>query len=173
MRLKHIMVVIAIFTSMLLSAQSKPYSVYLFLLDDCVICQSYTPELIRLDSIYNSSFDFVGYFPNFVSKKEKITAFKEKYAIPFELKTDYFKTLVKKYEISVTPEVVVVDNSSEEVLYKGRIDDEFVQIGKRRRVILNKDLENALKDIQAGRKVAVNETVAVGCFINFNDLKVK
>lgn len=144
--------------------------VKLFLLEDCVICQSYSLKINDLVDNFGDKVSFQGYFPNFSSKKEEIASFKEKYKIDFDLKTDYFKSVSKKYNITVTPEVVVVNETKNEILYRGRIDDEFVTIGKRRRVVTTNELYDALLSIANNEEIRIKETQAVGCFINYNDL---
>jgi len=151
--------------------QNEPnITVYFFLLDDCKICRDYAPELGDLYDKYNTpEIEFVGVFPNFSSKPENIDEFKEEYDIPFELKTDYFKKLSKKFDAKLLPEVFVYDHLKKEVLYSGRIDDRYVSIGKRRQIIKSFDLENALDNINAQKDILVKRTEPIGCFINYND----
>ena len=149
-------------------AQEQNYTVKLFLLDDCVICQSYTPLINNLYDEYNEDFKFVGYFPNFRSKKDGIESFRNKYNIAFDLKTDYFKKETNQYGVKVTPEVIVKDNMSGDVIYQGRIDDEFLSIGRRRRVVKSNDLSNALNSIKNQTPIINSKTEAIGCYINFD-----
>ena len=151
-----------------LSGQSD-VTVYLFLLDDCVICQSYTPKLRQLHQEYGSEIPFIGIFPNFSSKPEGIEVFTEKYEIPFETRTDYWKDLTRKFQVEVTPEVVVYHHSSETIIYKGRIDNEFFSLGKRRRVVTTDELREVLSAVKSGNLNPFPFTEAIGCFINFND----
>ncbi len=150
--------------------QKDSIVVNFFLLEDCVICQSYSIKINELALNFGDEFTFVGYFPNFSSKKEEITSFKEKYNINFDLKTDYFKTKSKLYNVKVTPEVVVVNESTGETLYQGRIDDEFVKIGKRRRVVTKNELLDALTALKNKQEILISTTEPIGCFINYNDL---
>ena len=152
------------------AAPKDSITVYVFLLDACVICQNYTLPLKELHAKYaNDQVNFVGLFPNFTSKPPQIEAFKKKYQIPFELKTDYFKTKSKQFGITVTPEVVVYNHTKEEVLYKGRIDNTYFRVGKRRTITTTSELEDALEAIKNGQPIKVKETEAVGCFINYNE----
>ncbi len=151
------------------STTSKDKSVYIFLLHDCIICQSYAPYLEELYQNHQSNFNFIGVFPNFISKEKDIQIFKENYGISFPTKTDYFKTLTNQFKVTVTPEVIVYDEVKKEVLYQGRIDDEFFAIGKRKQVVASHDLSNALNGTVAG--IPFNKkTTPIGCFINFEDL---
>jgi hypothetical protein len=160
-----------IFTTFFSFGQKK--QVLLFLLEDCVICQSYSNTLRDLHSVYGSDFDFLGYFPNFASKPEAIESFKQVYDISFPLKTDYFKTVTNKFKVKVTPEVVIYDPQSDSVLYQGRIDDEFFEIGQRRSVVTQQDLRDALQAISSNSNNYKKNTKSIGCFINFDPINKK
>jgi hypothetical protein len=63
-----------------------------------------------------------------------------------------------------TPEVVVFSRGGE-VLYRGRIDDRYAGLGKRREQVTSHDLENALEAILADKPIPQSNTEAIGCFI--------
>ena len=150
----------------------KPDSinVYIFLLDACVICKHYSLTLAELHQEYSSEhLQFIGLFPNFSSKPASIEAFKEKYRIPFELKTDYYRIMTNRFGVTMTPEIVVYNHSQEKVLYKGRIDNTYAALGKRRRHTTSSELEDALKAIRDGKEILIPQTQSVGCLINKND----
>lgn len=148
-------------------SQKDSVTVYIFLKEDCVISQNYTPTLNRLYQTFSSQkISFIGLFPS--TRDEAIETFRQKYAITFPLKSDYFQTLTKKLGATVTPEVVVYNETCGEILYKGRIDDMYYRVGKKRTVTTTAELEDALKSIVAGKPVLIKETEAVGCLINLN-----
>ena len=100
----------------------KDIQVYVFMGEECVITQYYTPLLRELHQTYQSErIEFVGIFPNPSSSSSKISAFKEKYKVPFELKLDPFQKIKDKFDIKITPEVVVWQNSTGTILYQGSI----------------------------------------------------
>ena len=141
--------------------------VYFFLSEDCVICQSYTLVLNELHDQYaGEDIEFIGVFPNFSSKPNKIEAFRTKYKIPFELKTDYFHSLVDQFQISVTPEVVIYHAAQDGVLYQGRIDNGFFRVGKRRRVTTTSELADALEAIKNKQKIKTTRTEPIGCILS-------
>jgi hypothetical protein len=68
----------------------------------------------------------------------------------------------------VTPEAAVY-TPDHRLVYRGRIDDWYVDFGKPRAAPTTHDLEDALEAVLGGRPVADARTTAVGCFIG--DLK--
>ena len=72
--------------------------------------------------------------------------------------------LVAATGATVTPEVVVI-RPDESIAYKGRIDNFYVALGKKRRVVTEHDLREALDAVVAGKAVAKAETSPVGCYI--------
>jgi len=146
-------------------------TVYVFLHESCVISQYYTLPLRELHEEYaNENVQFIGLFPNFSSKPDQIEAFKEKYQIPFELKTDYYHKKKEKFEATVTPEVVVYNESKGKLIYRGRIDDAYARVGKRKRITTTTELKNVLESIRNNQPIMVSNTQAIGCYIGKNKL---
>lgn len=136
--------------------------------EECIICQYYTLNLKELHQKYaTETIEFVGLFPNKFSNRESIANFKEKYEIPFDLKTDRFKTKTKKLEVKVTPTVVIYNETKDEILYHGRIDNTYFRVGKRRRITTTSELEDALIAIKNGTPIETAKTETIGCFITF------
>jgi thioredoxin-related protein len=153
-----------------LQDSSKP-TVYLFLLEECVICQSYSNKINNIQKDFAQHFNFSAIFPSFISKPETIKKFLSDYDIQMPYKTDFYKTLVKKFDVKVTPEVVVFDHQQNKILYKGRIDNEFFAIGRKRRSGVTEDLRVALNQIISGKIVDPYTTEAIGCIINIAELE--
>ena len=72
--------------------------------------------------------------------------------------------LVKFVGATITPEVAVVAGGH--VLYRGRIDDRFVDLGLERPAPTRHDLADAIGSVLAGKPVVPATTQAVGCFIS-------
>jgi peroxiredoxin len=146
-------------------------SVYVFLLDECVICQYYTPELKQLYEKYKDrKVGFTGFFPNTISTPERIEAFGKKYNLDFPLLEDFNKTWTRTFGIMVTPEVAVWDHRENRLLYRGRIDDSYVRVGKRKLHPKSHDLREIIELWLLHQ--APPETVqrqAIGCFITFTE----
>jgi hypothetical protein len=65
----------------------------------------------------------------------------------------------------VTPEAIVVSPDGE-TLYKGRIDNLFYALGRRRSVITEHDLQDVLQNVADGKPVSPRTTKALGCYIS-------
>ncbi len=142
------------------------FIVYIFLMEDCKICQSYTPTLKELHQTFaREGFDFIGVFPNASSSPESMLSFQKTYALPFPVKLDTGNKISRALGARLTPEVFVVDNASNKILYQGRIDNAFFKLGQKRRVITTHELQDALEALKRKQPVAVAKTEAVGCFI--------
>lgn len=153
--------------SLAFSRAADSVSVYIFLSESCPICQSQTLTLRKLYTEYSGKgISFTGLFPNQeYSTKESIEKFKKKYQIDFELKKDEGQKMVKKFSATTNPQIFVVKNATQQILYKGKIDNGFENIGKKRTVITEHYLRDALENILQQKEVAIKETQPIGCFI--------
>ncbi|MBK9105470.1 MAG: hypothetical protein IPL92_13125 [Saprospiraceae bacterium] len=146
-------------------------TVYIFLNDECVISQFYTPELTRLfDTYHSQKVGFTGYFPSPSSTPDRIQKFGEAYRLAFPLEGDYHKDQARRLGVTVTPEVAVWDHRSDRLIYRGRIDDSYVRVGKRKLHPQHYDLQEIIDSWLAGQGSAeLEQTQAIGCFISFTD----
>ena len=140
--------------------------VYVFLSETCPICQFYTLPLRELYQQYEpQGIAFVGVFPGALSTPASVHAFGQKYRLAFPLQPDSAQRLTSRLDARITPEVVMTDAVTQQVLYRGRIDDSYVALGKRRPQPRTQDLRAALDALVSHLPVAVRETPAVGCLI--------
>jgi peroxiredoxin len=157
-----------VFTQPLFSQKTVPHkaTVYVFLSEKCMTCQSYTSTLKKLyESYKDKGISFLGIFPNDEVSKKDINSFRKTYDIPFDLEPDENAKLAKKFHATITPEIFV-EGKPGVILYSGRIDDSFYAADKRRNSISTHELEDALLEITSKQKVKVPRTQAVGCIIN-------
>lgn len=142
--------------------------VFVFTRSDCPISNRYAPELTRLQEIFSPrGVKFYLVYPDPDEGVETIRAHIEKYGYRCGVLRDPQHYLVRRTGAAVTPEAVVF-NPDGKMVYRGRIDDRFVDFGKTRPSPTKHDLQEVLTDVVAGRS-AVSFTKAVGCFIS--DLK--
>ena len=140
--------------------------VFLFASTDCPISNRYAPEVQRVVSEFApKGVVFRLVYPNPADETaaihEHMTAFS--YAGAMEALRDPTHALVKFTKASVTPEAVVVAGGR--VVYRGRIDDRYVELGLERPAPTQHDLADALAAVVTGKRVPHATTQAVGCFI--------
>jgi hypothetical protein len=141
--------------------------VFLFTSTDCPISNRYAPEVRRIAEEFGSKgvvFRLV--YPN---PSEDANAIREHmaayaYAGVVEGVRDPKLALVKFVGATITPEAAVVVGGR--VVYRGRIDDRVVDLGRERPAPTRRDLFDALTAIVAGRPAPHATTQAVGCFIS-------
>lgn len=138
-------------------------TVYIFTTTDCPISNRYAPEIQRLAAAFGSQARFVLVYPVPSDTEQSIREHKKKFGFSMPSVRDAELKLVKQVGATVTPEVAVMKGS--ELLYRGRIDDRYIDFGKDRIKPTTHDLQDALTAAIAGKPVAVKETRAVGCFL--------
>ena len=147
-------------------------TVFLFVRADCPISNRYAPEVRRLVQRFASqgvAFKLVYVDPT--EPSEEIREHMREYGYHMAALRDNEHALVKMTGAKVTPEaaVFVPGQSAARMVYRGRIDDQYVDFGKARPAPTTHDLEDVLEAIVRGRTVIAQTTRAVGCFIQ--DLK--
>lgn len=148
------------------SPHNDRITVYFFLLEDCKISQAYIPTIRQLHTQFaGDSIVFAGLFPNPISSASSVTAFQQKYDLPFSCNAEGTRAVASRFGIEVTPEVVVFQHAEQKILYRGRIDNLFERVGKRRKIVTSHDLRDALKAIQQNLDPPRRETQAVGCIL--------
>lgn len=144
--------------------------VYIFMHENCKICQFYTLKLNELHEEFASEkIVFKGIFPGQDAKDENLLAFKEAYKMPFEMVNDKEQIITKRLQATITPEVVVMNNSKDQIIYRGRIDDSYYKIGRRRQINRTNELFDVLTAITLDKKVETENQPAIGCYISLQN----
>jgi hypothetical protein len=139
--------------------------VLVFISSECPISNKFAPELERLAHKFATndvSFNLV--YPNASDSKSKILEHRREYHLTAPYLRDPKHELVKAAGVTVTPEAAVFD-SARELVYRGRINDQFLALGKGRPQPTQHDLEDAINALVAGQTPKQTRTEAVGCFI--------
>jgi hypothetical protein len=139
--------------------------VLLFLNVECPIANRYAPEMRRLHTLFaRQGVAFRLVYPGAHTSAEDIRRHVREFALPGEVLRDPELALARAAGVRVTPEAVVV-LPNRLVAYRGRIDDQFADLGVKRPAPTRRDLEEALKEILAGQAVSCPRTTAVGCVL--------
>jgi hypothetical protein len=140
--------------------------VFLFLRADCPIGNRYAPELQRLAKEFSGQrVEFWLIYPDPAETASAIRDHVSQYHFPGEPLRDPQFQLVKRARATIAPEAAVFDSNGR-LMYRGRIDDRWVDVGRARPSAETHDLENAISAVLAGKPVPAAETRAVGCFLS-------
>jgi cytochrome oxidase Cu insertion factor (SCO1/SenC/PrrC family) len=139
--------------------------VALFTRTDCPVSNQLAPEVRELyEKLHSQGVDIYLIYVDPNEKPETIRKHLEEYDYPCAGLRDPDHTLVAQTGATVTPEAVVFDGDWR-IAYRGRINNEYVEIGKSRASSVQHDLQQAIEATLAGRPVAEPVTRAVGCYI--------
>ncbi len=155
-------------------APVRPFSmaarawVFVFTRTDCPVAARYAPELQRLEQRAVSA--HAAFHLVFVDPAETavtVRAYLHEYGYVDRALRDPSHRLVQLAGATATPEAAVfVPSSSGPVLvYAGRIDDRYVDIGRMRPAATRHDLDEVLTAVAQGRRLEFRSTPAVGCLI--------
>lgn len=140
-------------------------TVIIFLSPLCPIAQKY---ISRVEAIYDEfhplQVEFYGVFPGNLADKKEAKRFKSDYQLDFDLLKDTDLALTKELGATTSPEVFVIDQKGK-VRYQGQIDNWFFALGKKRSVVTENYLSDALKAIIDGKPIRQKRTKAVGCYL--------
>ena len=140
-------------------------SVFLFARTDCPISNRYAPTVRELEKEFSTrDVAFYMVYVDPTQSPEEIKAHQQAYRYPCSAVRDDTHQLVQQMGVRVTPEAAVLDRSGR-LVYRGRIDDRFVDFGKTRQAPTRNDLQIAIQEVLAGSAVQVPATKAIGCFI--------
>ncbi|MEM7231070.1 MAG: redoxin domain-containing protein [Planctomycetota bacterium] len=132
---------------------------------DCPIANGYSPKLASIVTDFapkGARFFFVHVDPEVTEASAKKHA--KDYALKAPVLLDPKHQLVKHAGVKTTPEVALYTKAGE-LAYRGRIDDWYSQLGKKRQRARTQELRDALAAVLAGKKVTVPRTEAIGCYI--------
>jgi peptidoglycan/xylan/chitin deacetylase (PgdA/CDA1 family) len=144
-------------------AASEPVRVLVFTTTDCPISNRYAPEIQRLAAKFSGRATFVLVYPVAADSPDVIREHHKRFGYSLESIRDIKHELVRQTGVTVTPEVAVMAGAR--IVYRGRIDDRYIELGKDRVKPTRHDLEDALTAVLANKPVAQKETRAIGCFL--------
>lgn len=148
-----------------LRAKDAKAIVFIFIRTDCPLSNRYAPEVRRLhDRFAKSGVRFWLVYPDPDESGEIIRKHIKEYEYRLSALRDPQHKLVKITGAQVTPEASVFLPGGR-MVYRGRIDDRYVVLGKARPVPTTRDLEQVLEAILEGKQVTNKTTAAIGCFI--------
>jgi hypothetical protein len=150
----------------LLSPVAHEFDLLFFVATDCPISNRYAPEIARICKDYRArGVRCFLVYPDTGADVGAVTAHRREYGLSTAAPAiiDRDRTLVRAVGPRVTPEAALYSSTGR--VYRGRIDDWYVDVGRSRRQATQHDLRLRIDAALAGRSIAPAETEAVGCFI--------
>ncbi|MBZ5593123.1 MAG: redoxin family protein [Acidobacteriia bacterium] len=146
-------------------APAAKVRVFIFVRTDCPVSNRYAPELKRLSDDFaarGAVFSMVYADPGETSAN--IRRHIEQYGFPGVVIRDPAHSLVRRAKATITPEAAVFSTDGK-LLYHGRIDNRFVELGKSMANPTRRDLEDSIAAALDGRPQSEESAPAVGCYL--------
>jgi len=138
-------------------------TVLFFMVQDCPIANYYSWEInaiVKDNAGKGIRFFVVHVDPELTPEAARDHA--KEYGLKCPILMDAKHELVKATGATITPEAAVLTPDGK-VAYLGRIDDRYVDLGKRRIEPNRRDVREALSAILAGQPIKEPRTQAIGC----------
>jgi len=148
-----------------LAEDSGKVVVLVFLRRDCPVSGRYAPSIQQISRRYAETAKFWLIYPDKSDTATDIRKSVAEYGYHLSVLRDPEHALVKVSHVQITPEVAVFDRSRH-LLYDGRIDDWYIDLGRSRPAPTTHELEQAIRAAATGQAVAHNEVRGVGCYIS-------
>lgn len=137
----------------------------IFVKNDCPIANRYSPDIRRLHDTYaprGIAFWLVHSDPD--ENAQDVRRHDREYQLNLPTLLDHRQVFARLAKASVVPSVSVFAPDGG-LIYHGRIDDRFAELGLERPQPTRHDLEDVLDAVLARRPVQIRATRAVGCYI--------
>lgn len=145
-------------------AAGKP-AVFVFISHDCLICNTYAPEIGRIESKYGASVQIGLVYEEPRFSRTQAAAHAKAFSVEkAELLIDPDSSFAAACRVTVTPEAAVFDGLGRPV-YTGRIDDWFYGLGRQRAAPTTHDLICALDAVLTKRHPEPPAGPPVGCIL--------
>jgi hypothetical protein len=136
-------------------------TVLLFTSPTCPIANRYAPEIRRLAERFGQGVAWYLVYPD--ASADEARAHRDEYQLRLPALRDPRHTLARRAHVDVTPEAALFRDGA--LVWHGRIDDRWADLGHERPSATRHDLEEALAALQAGRAPPL-EAPAVGCALS-------
>ena len=148
-----------------LRAAAGKVVVLVFVRTDCAVSNRYAPTIQKMSAAHEGKASFWLVYPSKLESSEAIRTHNREYGYKIPALRDPQKALVKESQARITPEAAVFDGKGH-LVYHGRIDNLYEEIGRTRTVATTHELEDAIVAALSGKSAPVSSTHAVGCYIS-------
>jgi hypothetical protein len=146
--------------------QPRPKAtIFIFLLKECPIANQYAPEIERIyrDAKAKSAQLWLVYCDP-ESTAQSVATHRKSFAYSAPALIDREKQLQTWARATHTPHAILIDRQGS-MRYRGRIDDRFGDLGRKKSQPTRRDLRLALSAVLQGKPVVVTQTRVVGCLL--------
>lgn len=134
-----------------------------FIAPECPISNRYAPEINRLVAAYAAQgVVFYGVHSDPAIGAQSVRQHAQDYGFKFPSLLDPTQILASQTGVTITPTAVILSPDGE-LLYRGRIDNRYLDFGKYRDAGVKPDLRLALDAVVVGKPVADPFTKSIGC----------
>ena len=150
----------------LLTPAARQLDLLFFVATDCPISNRYAPEIARICTDYRArGVRCFLIYPDAGLDIATVSAHVREYGLAGAAPAivDRGHALVRAVGPRVTPEAALYSSAGR--VYRGRIDDWYIDVGRSRRQATQHDVRLRIDAALVGRSIAPAETEAVGCFI--------
>jgi thiol-disulfide isomerase/thioredoxin len=139
--------------------------VLVFVRTDCPVSNRYAPTIQQISAAHAGKAAFWLVYPSKSESAEAIRKHEQEYGYKIPALRDPQHALVKESQVQITPEVAVFD-VSRKLVYHGRIDNLYEDVGRARHAATTHELEDAISAALGGKSLTADATHAVGCYIS-------
>jgi thiol-disulfide isomerase/thioredoxin len=148
-----------------LAVASGKVVVLVFLRRDCPVSGRYAPTIQEISREYTDTVNFWLVDPDKTDSPSAIRKYLEDYGYKLPALRDPEHALAKFAHVQITPEVAVLDRNRN-LVYAGRIDDWFIELGRTRPAPTTHELKDAIEVALSGKTVTKSEVRGVGCYLS-------
>ena len=139
-----------------------------FVTTHCPIANYYQPTLARMTKNYtDQNVRIVLVHANPQTDEDSATRHADEFKATACILVDPKLHLARGLGATITPEAVVIDRHGR-IRYRGRIDDTYVGLGRKRLKPRTHNLCDAINAVLVGQRVSNPRTKAIGCYIPFD-----
>ena len=133
----------------------------------CAIVRNTVPELKEIRDRYRSQgVEFLLINPSLQDDRDAVARETAEFGIDFPVLVDETQLIGESLGVTRTAEVFVINPKDWKIVYRGPVDDRLAY-GAQRPTAGKHYLTDALDAMLAGKTVAVAQTEALGCIVNF------
>lgn len=137
----------------------------------CPLVKLYAGRLQQLADQYAGQVEFLAIAPHPQDSLEELAAFARHHRLEFPVAKDVGQHLARRFGVTRTPEVVLLDETGVP-RYQGRIDDQY-GVGFQRKAPEREDLKLALEAVLNKQPVEHGRTESSGCLVNYRRAPVE